>query len=326
FPCRVDLVCFICFELPPDKFLSAFTTDLRSRLLPIDAYSDYLKWNVTTEYEGDHPLAFFDSDVTNIAHKAINQRCSVIKSDGPVKVAIAIDCISKVVLKSVSHTCQILHRLSQSDKDNSAYHVEQVVSIVHSDLHESHTLHALSSIASSVLFILPYKQTRSQAELEHGDQSEELENYCKTLHIRKTGRILKRKQIYMINNQLELTEYEEEEWTPKPKVEPIAEMEPSKTVIIKSKITISKDMLWSGGDSVGLRNVQTVDALSNLTFNLKLTKQEEQARANTHLPYMHHTKGAQVQIHESQVKESQIFYQPDDADFDEDDPDDDLDI
>lgn len=40
---------------------------------------------------------------------------------------------------------------------------------------------------------------------------------------------------------------------------------------------------------------------------------------------MHHAQGAQVTIHKNQ--ESQIFYQPDEADdFDEDDPDDDLDI
>ena len=63
-----------------------------------------------------------------------------------------------------------------------------------------------------------------------------------------------------------------------------------------------------------------VDPTSNLSFNLKLSEVDRNARAKLSLPYMFHDKP-------SNAAQANIFYQPDDADdFDEDDPDNDLDI
>lgn len=69
-----------------------------------------------------------------------------------------------------------------------------------------------------------------------------------------------------------------------------------------------------------------VDPTRNLTFNLKLTDNERQARSNLKLPYMYHEeKKSEVTV--NPTGEGKVFYQPDEADdFDEDDPDDDLDI
>ena len=69
-----------------------------------------------------------------------------------------------------------------------------------------------------------------------------------------------------------------------------------------------------------------VDPTENLTFNLKLTDNERQARSNLKLPYMYHEeKKSEVAV--SSVGEGKVFYQPDEADdFDEDDPDEDLNI
>ena len=76
------------------------------------------------------------------------------------------------------------------------------------------------------------------------------------------------------------------------------------------------------------------DPTANLTFNLRLTSEQKEARSNVVLPY---TKQAHKR-HDRSVTNGpasgqlgggggQIHYQPDDADdFDEDDPDDDLDI
>ena len=62
------------------------------------------------------------------------------------------------------------------------------------------------------------------------------------------------------------------------------------------------------------------DPAANLTFDLRLTTKEKRDRANVVLPY------AQVGVSSSKGA-GQIFYQPDEADdFDESDPDDDLDI
>ena len=63
-----------------------------------------------------------------------------------------------------------------------------------------------------------------------------------------------------------------------------------------------------------------------MPFNLKLTEQEKLARSQVKLPYtFHEQSSSKAPIMAG--GEAKIFYQPDDADdFDEDDPDDDLDI
>ena len=72
--------------------------------------------------------------------------------------------------------------------------------------------------------------------------------------------------------------------------------------------------------------LRQVDPTQNLTFNLKLTDDERQARSNLKLPYMHHEeKTSEIVV--KPMGEGKVFYQPDEADdFDDDDPDDDLDI
>jgi len=66
----------------------------------------------------------------------------------------------------------------------------------------------------------------------------------------------------------------------------------------------------------------STDPAANLTFNLTLNESERVARSNLKLPYMH-----QGVDNTSTTGTGKIFYQPDEADdFDEEDPDDDLDI
>lgn len=67
------------------------------------------------------------------------------------------------------------------------------------------------------------------------------------------------------------------------------------------------------------------DITSNLTFNLSLTEEQKQARAQLQLPYLLNDKIKQTQL--DLGKKSQIFYEADEADdLDEEDPDDDLNI
>ena len=67
------------------------------------------------------------------------------------------------------------------------------------------------------------------------------------------------------------------------------------------------------------------DVTSNLTFNLTLTEEQQQARAKLQLPYLLDDKTKQTQL--DLGKKSQIFYEADEADdLDEEDPDDDLNI
>lgn len=60
------------------------------------------------------------------------------------------------------------------------------------------------------------------------------------------------------------------------------------------------------------------DPTSNLSFNLSLTDDQKKARADVQLPYLKAQETEQKAV---------ITYHPDEADdFDEEDPDDDLDI
>ncbi len=90
--------------------------------------------------------------------------------------------------------------------------------------------------------------------------------------------------------------------------------------------------------------MQAPDPTANLTFNLTLSEKERRERAKVVLPYTYTSerKSAHLQVRlcfvssglinntflsHCQVGSGKIFYQPDDADdFDESDPDDDLDI
>jgi len=75
----------------------------------------------------------------------------------------------------------------------------------------------------------------------------------------------------------------------------------------------------------------TLDPASNLTFNLHLTDSEKQARASIALPYIlnESSKSAYLgnQISTTVNHGGNVIYVPDDADdFDDEDPDDDLDV
>ncbi len=66
-----------------------------------------------------------------------------------------------------------------------------------------------------------------------------------------------------------------------------------------------------------------MDPTANLTFDLTLTTKEKQDKANVILPYTR----SHITLHTGSQGRGEVYYQPDEADdFDESDPDDDLDI
>ncbi|XP_066915583.1 uncharacterized protein [Clytia hemisphaerica] len=81
-----------------------------------------------------------------------------------------------------------------------------------------------------------------------------------------------------------------------------------------------------------ITNEEEVDPTSNLTFNLRLTEAEKQAKSNTVLPYLIDDENKSLLLGDKEgvgltSKGGEIHYTPDDFDdFDEEDPDDDLDI
>jgi len=91
------------------------------------------------------------------------------------------------------------------------------------------------------------------------------------------------------------------------------------------KILLLKDVIDDANST------SNVDHTSDLTFNLSLTDKEKEARANTALPYIldESKKSALQRPHRKIESEStgEVIYTPDEVDdFDEEDPDDDLDF
>ena len=68
------------------------------------------------------------------------------------------------------------------------------------------------------------------------------------------------------------------------------------------------------------------DPTANLTFKLKLTDSEKKARSNVKLPYMLDQEQKAAHLDASSGSGKIIYHHDDADDFDEEDPDDDLDI
>eukprot|EP00123_Amoebidium_parasiticum_P010652 comp20233_c0_seq1/m.25225 comp20233_c0_seq1/g.25225 ORF comp20233_c0_seq1/g.25225 comp20233_c0_seq1/m.25225 type:complete len:307 (-) comp20233_c0_seq1:93-1013(-) len=114
---------------------------------------------------------------------------------------------------------------------------------------------------------------------------------CTVLHRKKTGKVTRTRELYHVDarNKLE-----------------------SRPLEGPNKVAAPKD--------------PQADPTANLTFNLSLTGQQKDARAQLVLPYMHSQK-TQKALLGGGAGRGQIHYQPDEGDdVDDEDPDDDLDI
>lgn len=97
----------------------------------------------------------------------------------------------------------------------------------------------------------------------------------------------------------------------------------------RGKIILLKDTVIA---AASIDTKSDVDVTSDLTFNLRLTDKEKEARANTALPYLLNESSKKAHLRKTHQKidlnsTGDVIYTPDDADdFDEEDPDDDLDF
>lgn len=116
--------------------------------------------------------------------------------------------------------------------------------------------------------------------------------YLNITHCKKTGKIQRKKEGYRIEQDFQIT------------IIPLNKEEQGKSNVLAA---------------------ENPDVTSDLTFNLTLTDQQKEARANLQLPYLLNEKIKQNQL--DLGNKSQIFYEADEADdMDEEDPDDDLNI
>lgn len=290
---RTDYVHVILWDVPPQQFVDSFDSHLKERIYCYDGFSDPLGWNLTrTDHQNNHvTIINQDSDLAQMVKSNIARYCvqnTAAKSGDVVKVAVIFNSLSRLLLwKSSTVVCTLLNQLYSNPSDSQqGYQVAQVVALVHSDLHDDHTLNTINFLASSLLWITQDKEEKDP------DRSV---SWCKVLHKRKTGKVIKKFESFSMNDKYVLTEHEEKD--------------------------------WNGSSSKAVMEpVNEVDPTQNLTFNLTLTDDERQARSKLKLPYMYHEeKRSEVTV--NPVGEGKVFYQPDEADdFDEDDPDEDLNI
>ena len=277
-----------CLSQPGLPVLKAFLLSLQKRVNTIhllcyeetnnvlQGLSDDVKRNVKCHDVGGDPLGWHCNGALNMDTDVFGYLAKLLLSDAEAdKCAVVFDSISNLILhKSASYVCQVVHKLS---KESS---VEQVVCLVHTELHSISSLKMLHHTCDTILTLSP-----STTSSSHG--------ICSSLHIRPSGKVAKLKEQYTISNDFNTIENEE-------------------VISITEAVTADSS--------------STCDPTANLTFNLTLTEKEKNARSQMVLPYIQDKQKQEASLLSS-AGEGKIFYQPDDADdFDEEDPDDDLDI
>lgn len=227
------------------------------------AYKDLLQWDES------HGMGLH-TDIKAFIKKRI--------LPGTKSVAVVFDSLSPLLTHtSPSFTCKTLHGLAYSEV--LASQVQQVVILLHGDLHDNNSLSLAHHTCTTLHKMVPITTAHAMF-------------CCNTLHKKVSGKVIKIIESFNITDCYQITE--------------VAEVKQ-----IPQNIPAEQSQL---------------DPTANLTFNLSLSDKEKEARSQVILPYTYNKERQDCVLAKS-VGEGKIFYQPDEADdFDEDDPDDDLDI
>lgn len=262
---RVEKVHIICCDRSPDYLQNYIQEENKSRLTFHDGFSDLLGWQNPDGLNVDTDLIRYLNNKPGFhAHHS---------------VAIVIDSLSPLMLhRDAPYTCQTVARLMSAKIQEAE--VEQVVGLLHKDLHDNHSLHLLDHLATTIVKVTPPKLCQFHMA-------------CNTLHKRLSGKVIKIDEHLNLDDQYNIQDVTEVKQ------------------IDKRNIAVESSQ---------------PDPTANLTFNLSLTDKEKEARSKVKLPYTYDANRQEETLNSS-VGEGKIFYQPDEADdFDEEDPDDDLDI
>ncbi|KAK2163201.1 hypothetical protein LSH36_84g10035 [Paralvinella palmiformis] len=172
-------------------------------------------------------------------------------------------------------------------------------------LHKCSTLQRQKDVETSPVIALIHQDVHDETAMNmichtastvidlHPPQSQDYSGSCHILHKKSSGKIIKITEQYKINRS-----YDD--------IINVEEIKQQFGLIDKPQETVA-------------------DPAANLTFNLSLSEKEKLARSKVVLPYIQKPERSDVGV--SSAGSGKIFYQPDEADdFDEEDPDDDLDI
>ncbi|XP_070812691.1 elongator complex protein 5 [Pituophis catenifer annectens] len=203
---------------------------------------------------------------------------------------IVLDSLSWLLLRlPFPSVCQVLAQLPR--RANAAgLKIVRIVALVHGDLHPPAQLDVLKTLARLVVTLQP-----GPGSGRSGDGTPQT---AVVLHRERGKRLLQKTELFSI--------------LPGYGFKFLGELPPK---------GVSKEDEAEEG-----RETAAVDPTARLTFNLRLTEAERQARESVPLPY-HFSEEKKSSLLQTSTEEGKIFYEPDAADdFDEEDPDDDLDV
>ncbi|XP_064460058.1 elongator complex protein 5-like [Ornithodoros turicata] len=239
----------LCFDADPKDYLAAFPENDTTSLMASDCFTNpFGKDDLQSECQYN----------PNTWDKLIDStKCSVL----------VVDSLSTILLhQDFTHVYNTLVHLSRNA------HVQQIVCIVHTDVHDESLLASLSYIATTTVTLKPTVKPT------------DLSAMCHIVHKKPGGRAA----------------VEEEQF----------EMTPELTICNIKKIQQEK----------AVPKAAQVDPTANLTFNLRLSEGEKDARDKVVLPYL---KKPDLPEHPGTGSITYTLEKEDDFD-EEDDPDDDL--
>lgn len=165
--------------------------------------------------------------------------------------------------------------------------VKRVVALLHSDLHEQGVVGSVCHMATAVVTVTPVSGSVSAEAEPNG--------IVRTLLRRKTGRVSREEECYSVREDFSVQ-------------------------ILRDLSTRKQPAPDSRGET------KQDDPAANLTFNLRLSEGERRARENLSLPFTF-SEEKKSSLLQPRSGGGRILYEPDASDdFDQEDPDDDLDI
>lgn len=221
----------------------------------------------------------------------------IIKNFGSKNTFIIIDSIHHFLdYFGIQNFCFSLEKIR--DVFLSTNNHFSIFSFLHRDLCDVTTLKSLEYVSSCVINLVSEDEICGIGE-KPSKLNPKNQNLCKIIHKKKGGKIKQSIESFYINKNSIVTS---KPWQPEDRI---------KDVDLGDSPDSSPD------DEEMVRS----------TFSLKLSKQERDARSKLVMPY---TKPAHLKVKmdgDAPPSGGMIYYEPDDADdFDDEDPDDDLDF
>lgn len=266
-----------------------FIKDISShrKVIVHDGYTDPLGWNAVPDCSSEHETEITRFTVSNNLINHIKKSSKDHLKRSEMKIMVIIDGLSLLLRhKSIHDVCTMIKSLS---KLTNKVEVVQLVATIQEDIVSQTAINALTYIADATINLELHQ--RKIPRSNRGFTAEQTSFQADVTLRKKTGKIMREIFVYNISKDLNFMKKNEIE--------------------------------------IGAKNediISQADPTADLSFNLRLTDSEKQARSQVRLPYTLDNEQKAVQLDPSSGS-GQIIYHPDDADdFDEEDPDEDLDI